>query len=85
MLGTIVNTLSIIVGCLVGLLLRGGIPERFSQTIMHAIGLAVLLIGLKGSLQTDAILMVILSLAIGTALGELLRIEDRLKQRPLDL
>ena len=80
MLGTIVNTLSIIVGSLVGLLLRGGIPERYSQTIMHAIGLAVVLIGLKTALETHAILVVILSLVIGSVLGELLRIEDRLEQ-----
>jgi len=80
LLGTIVNTLSIIVGSLVGLLLRGGIPERYSQTIMHAIGLAVVLIGLKAALETHAILVVILSLVIGSILGELLRIEDRLEQ-----
>ena len=46
---------------------------------MHAIGLAVVLIGLKTALQTDAILVVILSLAMGSILGELLRIEDRLE------
>lgn len=80
LLGTIVNTLSIIVGSLVGLLLRGGIPERYSQIMMHAIGLAVVLIGLKTALETHAILVVILSLAIGSILGEFLRIEDRLEQ-----
>jgi len=80
LLGTIVNTLSIIVGSLVGLLLRGGIPERYSQIMMHAIGLAVVLIGLKTALETPAILVVILSLAIGSILGEFLRIEDRLEQ-----
>ncbi len=80
MLGTIVNTLSIIVGSLVGLLLRGGISERYSQIMMHAIGLAVVLIGLKTALETHAILVVILSLAIGSILGEFLRIEDRLEQ-----
>jgi uncharacterized membrane protein YqgA involved in biofilm formation len=80
LLGTVVNTLSIIVGSLVGLLLRGGIPERYSQMIMHAIGLAVVLIGLKTALETHAILVVILSLVIGSILGELLRIEDRLEQ-----
>ncbi|MBN1841491.1 MAG: DUF554 domain-containing protein [Deltaproteobacteria bacterium] len=80
MLGTIVNTLSIIVGSLVGLLLRGGIPERYSQMIMHAIGLAVVLIGLKTALETHAILVVIFSLVIGSIVGELLKIEDRLEQ-----
>jgi len=80
LLGTIVNTFSILAGSLIGMLLRGGIPERYSQTIMQAIGLAVVLIGLKTALETNAILVVILSLAIGSILGELLKIEDRLEQ-----
>ncbi len=47
---------------------------------MHAIGLAVMLIGLKTALKTDAIMVVILSLAVGSIVGELLCIEDRLEQ-----
>jgi len=80
LLGTIVNTLSIIVGSLVGLLFRGSIPEKYNRTLMHAIGLAVILIGLKAAFKTDAIMVVIVSLAFGSILGELLRIEDRLEQ-----
>ena len=80
MLGTIVNTLAIIAGSLIGLFFKGGIPEKYSKTIMHAIGLAVILIGLKTALETDDILMIIISLAIGSVIGERLRIEDRLEQ-----
>ena len=80
MLGTIVNTLSIIIGSLIGLLFKGSIPEKYSKTIMHGIGLAVILIGLKTALRTDAILIVIISLAIGSLFGELIRVEDRLNQ-----
>ncbi|RJQ65275.1 MAG: DUF554 domain-containing protein [Desulfobacteraceae bacterium] len=80
MLGTIVNTLAIIAGSLVGLLFRGGVPEKYNRTVMHAIGLAVVIIGLKTALQSDAILVVILSLAVGSVLGEFLCIEDRLEK-----
>lgn len=80
MLGTIVNTFSIIIGSLFGLLLSGGITERYRRTIMHAIGLVVMLIGLKAALETNAILVVVLSLAVGSVLGEFIRIEDRLEQ-----
>jgi len=80
MLGTIVNTLAIITGSLIGLLFKGGIPEKYSKTIMHAIGLAVILIGLKTALKTDDILIIIVSLALGSVMGEFLRIEDRLQQ-----
>jgi len=43
MIGTIVNTLAIIAGSLVGLLLRGGIPSQYKQTIIQALSLAVIL------------------------------------------
>jgi hypothetical protein len=79
MLGTIVNTLAIIAGSLIGLLFKGGIPKKFNNIIMHGIGLAVVLIGIKTALNTDDILIVITSLAIGSWVGELLRIEDRLE------
>jgi uncharacterized membrane protein YqgA involved in biofilm formation len=80
LLGTIVNTFSIIIGSIIGLFFRGKIPEKYSKTVMHGIGLAVLLIGIKAALKTDAILIVIVSLAVGSFIGELLRIEDKLDQ-----
>jgi uncharacterized protein len=80
LLGTIVNTMSIIIGSLIGLFFRGNIPEKYSSTIMHAIGLAVVLIGIQTAVKTEAILVVIISLAIGSFFGELIRIEDRLDQ-----
>jgi uncharacterized membrane protein YqgA involved in biofilm formation len=79
MLGTIVNTLAIIVGSLLGIVFRGGIPKKYQVTIMQAISLAVILIGLKMAFKTDAILLAIFSLVIGSILGELLKIEDRLE------
>jgi uncharacterized protein len=78
LIGTIVNTLSIIVGSLIGLLFKGKIPEKYSKTLMHGIGLAVVLIGLKTALNTDAILIVILSFVIGSIMGEFFCIEERL-------
>jgi len=80
MLGTIVNTVAVIAGSLIGLLFKGSIPEKYSKTIMHAIGLAVILIGLKTALETDDILVIIISLAVGSVIGERLCIEDRLER-----
>jgi uncharacterized membrane protein YqgA involved in biofilm formation len=79
LLGTIVNTLAIIVGSLLGIVFRGGIPKKYQVTIMQAISLAVILIGLKMAFKTDAILLVIFSLVIGSIFGEFLKIEDRLE------
>lgn len=80
MQGTFVNTIAIIIGSLVGVALRGGVPVRYKETVIGAIGLAVLLIGTKSALQTDALLLVIISLALGSLLGEALGIEDRLER-----
>jgi uncharacterized protein len=80
LLGTIVNAVAIIAGSLLGLLFRGGIPKKFSVTMMQAISLAVMLIGFKMALKTDAILLVIFSLVIGSLIGEFIAIESRLER-----
>ena len=80
MFGTVVNTLAIMAGSLVGMMLRGGLPEAFRLTVIQAIGLAVILIGLKSALACDALLLIICSLAIGAVLGTALKIEERLEQ-----
>src|SRR5512141_1133822 len=80
MLGTVVNTGAIIAGSLIGLLFRGGIPRRFSTIITQAIGLAVILIGVKTALKTDDILIVIASLALGSLAGEAIGIEAWLER-----
>lgn len=73
------NTLAIIAGSLAGLVVKGGIPKAYMDTVMQAIGLAVILIGLKGALGGEDLLLVIFSLAIGGVAGEFLRIEERLE------
>lgn len=80
LLGTIVNTIAIVAGSVLGLLFRGGIPKAYNQTVMQAMGLAVILIGFKSALQVDDFLLVIFSLAIGSVLGEGLKIEAHLER-----
>lgn len=78
MLGTIVNTIAIIVGSIIGLLLKGGIPKRFNDIIMKALGLSVLYIGISGSLKSTDTLLLILSLIFGSIIGEFADIDKRL-------
>ncbi len=80
MLGTIVNSLTIIGGSLVGLLFKKGIPEKYNHTIMHAMGLCVVLIGIKGALQCDDLLVIIISCAVGSLIGEGIGIENLLER-----
>ncbi len=79
MLGTYINTLAIVAGSLLGLLLRKGVPERFRRTVIDALGLAVILIGIKSSLKSDALLIIIVSLVIGSLIGEMVGVEARLE------
>ncbi len=79
MLGTIVNSLAIIAGASVGLIFKNGIPEKYNRTVMQAIGLAVLLIGIKGALGCNDLLIIIISLAVGSLIGEMIGIEAYLE------
>ena len=80
MLGTIVNCLTIIAGSLVGILFRNGIPEKYNQTVMQAIGLSVILIGVKSALGCNDLLIIIISLALGSLIGEWIGIENYLER-----
>lgn len=58
--------------------LRGGIPEKYKDTIGYALALCVLTIGIQGALQTENMMLVIVSAVVGSLIGEALRLEDRL-------
>jgi len=78
LLGTIVNAGAIILGALLGNLLKGGFPEKYKSVIMQGISLTVILIGLSMALGTQNILVMTLSIVTGGILGEALKIEERL-------
>ena len=78
MLGVIVNTVAIIAGSLIGLLVNRGIPERFSTAIMTALGLVIIYVGVSGALEAENLIIMILSLVLGIITGTGLRLEDRL-------
>ena len=80
MLGTIVNTIAIIVGATVGLLFGQAFPDKMKKTIIQGIGLSVLLIGGSMALKTENTLVVIASLVSGGILGELIDIEYQLEK-----
>ncbi len=79
MLGTIVNALAIAAGTGIGLILKSGIRANYRETIMNAVSLSVLLIGIIGAIKTNDLLLLIICLAIGSIIGEALKIEDRLE------
>ncbi len=77
MLGVIVNVAAVLVGSAVGLLGRRLLNEKTANAVMQALGLCVIYIGISGALVGEHILITILSLAIGTLIGELLDLDRR--------
>jgi len=78
MIGTWINVGTILLGSLIGYLGGRGIPERINRLVMPAIGLVTLVIGVKLAIETQNVLVLLLSLLLGGALGTILRIEERL-------
>jgi uncharacterized protein len=77
-LGTIINTLTVLGGGMLGLLVGNKIPERVRVIIVQVIGLTTLAIGLRDVIDTDNIVFPLLGMVLGGIVGELLRLEDRL-------
>ncbi|MBQ3181766.1 MAG: DUF554 domain-containing protein [Clostridia bacterium] len=76
MTGTIVNVIAVVLGSSIGLVLKKGIPQRFSDSIMKAVALCVIYIGIDGCMQGENTLITIISMVLGVLIGELLRLDD---------
>lgn len=79
MLGTIVNTVAIVIGGIIGVLVKHGLKEKYKETIMQGLGLTVIIIGLMNALEAENLLLVILSIVIGSLVGEWIEIEEKLE------
>jgi hypothetical protein len=78
MIGTIANALAIIAGGITGLLFKNAIPDKISQALLKTTGLAVIAIGINLMLAGENFTLLIISMVIGTIIGELVDIEGRL-------
>jgi uncharacterized membrane protein YqgA involved in biofilm formation len=79
LLGTIVNAAAIIVGALLGKILGRGLPENIKNTVLQGLGLGVLLVGATMALETNEIMVVLVSLMLGAVIGEAVGIEKILE------
>ena len=91
-LGTIVNTAAIVVGGLMGLACGGRLTERYQKTIVSGMAVSVMFVGVAGTFQemlranadgrlvSQGGLMLVISLALGSVLGEWCDLEARLER-----
>lgn len=77
LLGTLVNGALIIIGTLIGKVLNR-IPEEMKNTVMYAIGLAVMVLGIQMGFKSQNFIIVIISLVVGAVLGEAWKLEEKL-------
>lgn len=78
MLGTIVNSVAIVLGSIVGMLLGGRLSERISQTITKALSLCILVIGISSAIKSNDQMLCVISVALGSLIGEALDLDKRL-------
>lgn len=76
--GTLINTVLVVVGGGVGLLIGDRIPERMRTTVLQVIGLVTIAIGVSDAIATRNMVFPLVGMALGAVIGEMLRIEDRL-------
>ena len=78
LLGTAANVTAIVLGTLLGLLLKQRLPKRITKLSTQGLGLVTALIGVQMMVSTQNVLIVLVSIVAGGVMGELIHIEDRL-------
>jgi uncharacterized membrane protein YqgA involved in biofilm formation len=86
--GTLINVVTVLAGTILGSLFRGRLPERIRETVIHALGLVTIEVGVDGALAafrpplstaTRASVVIVLgSVLVGGVIGELVGIEGAL-------
>jgi len=74
-LGPTVNAIVVVICGLIGCFLVKGIPSRFEEIIKKAIGLSIIFVGIKGAFENERVLLLIMSMVFGAAIGELINID----------
>ena len=84
MLGTIINTITIVAGSAFGALVRTGIGEKYKKVLFDGLGLCCLVLGMNASLpnmaKSEFPVLFILSLAIGGLIGTKLDLAGRVER-----
>lgn len=78
MVGTLVNTATVIVGAGLGLVVGERLPERIKSIVLTALGLITLWIGVTMVVKGHKPLVIVIAVVVGAIIGELLRLEERI-------
>ncbi|MBP1639380.1 MAG: hypothetical protein H6Q17_963 [Bacteroidetes bacterium] len=78
MIGTIINTVTVLLGGTLGVIFKNHISKRFTGIFFQAVGLFTLALGIKMALEGHEILLIIFSLILGSLTGEWLKLDKRI-------
>ena len=93
-LGTLVNFFAVLVCGIIGMLIKKGVPKKISDALVSAMAICVIYIGIDGALEAAPavpdgaflsaglvkILVMVMSLALGTLIGELVDIDGKVNR-----
>jgi uncharacterized membrane protein YqgA involved in biofilm formation len=78
--GTILNTITVLIGSTLGLLVGNRLSQRIQESVITAVGLVTLYVGFSNTNETGNVIIPLLSLVIGAIIGELLRLDVQLER-----
>ena len=79
-MGVIINVIAIVIGTMIGLFLKRGMSEKMSSHIMQSLALITFIIGLKGALVDQDMILLIVSISLGGYLGEMMQLEENIRK-----
>ena len=82
MLGTIINTATIVAGSVIGSFLKNGVKEEYRSALFNALGMVCLALGFNACItrmnDSEFPVLFIISLALGALVGTMLKLDARL-------
>lgn len=90
-LGTLINVLAIIAGGIIGIIGGKWLNERIQDTLIRGMGISVMIVGLAGVLEqmltlqgeklsAGGTMMLVISMALGGLIGELLNLDEKMER-----
>lgn len=79
MFGTIVNVIAIILGSIFGIIFHKIINQDIAYSLFKVLGLCVMFLGIIGLVKVENPMIIIISMAVGTLVGEVINIESKLE------
>jgi uncharacterized membrane protein YqgA involved in biofilm formation len=79
MTGTLINIAAVLLGGTLGMLIGARLPDRVRESVLWALGLFVIALGVKLTFDSQNALITLGSVLLGGLLGEWWQIEDRMK------